>query len=522
MAIKNPDLNIAIADLRKRKPRYQKYRDYYNGIHALAYASEKFTNAFGDLFRAFADNLCPAIVDTLVDRLKVQGFGFPKGAKVPEGSQNKLLVEADSIWTRNRMDRRSGEIHLEASLTGDAFVIIWPNKKGEPIIYPNKADRMVISYSEEEPGGVDWAAKVWTLSDKRQRVNLYYPDRIEKYVSRPEAWGAMASGAMLSATSSGAGGDTGASEPSLFGMDFSAAYEVFDGDNDGGLVRHDYGRVPVFHFANNASLGEYGRSELQPATPLQDALNKSIADMLVAMEFAAYPQRWATGIQPIVDPTTGKQVPPFVPGVDRLWATAKETAGFGQFPQADLTQFLSVSEGFRLEAARVTNTPVHYMTLTPGNFPSGEALKTAETPLTAKATDRTLSHGETWAEAMQFCLLLSNPSQARDIQLETQWADVAPTSKTDIANFLAIMKDIKDPVLLKKAGFTEDEIAEMQLGVADLGTQLMGAFTNGSAPLTGRSPGATQGTPQGTQGLGAVPNTPNAPSPNTSGRQRPA
>ena len=505
MAVKNPDLNRAISEIKKRQAAYKKYRDYYNGEQALQYATEKFSNAFGDLFRAFADNLCPNVVDTLVDRLKVTGFGFPKTTKVPEPDQEILLTEADRIWTMNRMDRRSGEIHNEAALTGDAYVIAWPNAKGDPIIYPNKADRMTISYSEDEPGGVEWAAKMWALPDRRNRVNLYYPDRIEKYVSAPEAWGAMVAGSVPS-SAPGASGTGGATSPEAtpafsLGQDYSAQYEVWEGDGDGGVVPNPYGRVPVFHFANNAPLGEFGRSELKNVTPLQDALNKSIADMLVAMEFVALPQRYATGIEVKIDPATGKAIAPFVPGVDRIWAVGKSDAAFGQFPAADLSQFISVADGFRLEVARVSNTPVHYMMLQPGNFPSGEALKTAETPFTSKATDRTLSHGETWAELMQFCLLMTMPAKAEGVQLETTWADVAPVSKTDTANFLAVIKDIKDPVLLKRAGFTEDEIADMELTGQDLGGQLMAAFTNGSAPL---QPGRNEAT-----GAATPPNSAN-------------
>jgi hypothetical protein len=68
-----------------------------------------------------------------------------------------------------------------------------------------------------------------------------------------------------------------------------------DGPAFGHVVPNPYGVVPVFHFANNADLGMTGRSELEAAMPVQDGLNKSVLDMLVAMEFSAYRQRWAAG-----------------------------------------------------------------------------------------------------------------------------------------------------------------------------------------------------------------------------------
>jgi hypothetical protein len=46
----------------------------YNGDHDLAFATEKFANTFGSLFREFALNLCPAVCDAIGDKLKIEGF----------------------------------------------------------------------------------------------------------------------------------------------------------------------------------------------------------------------------------------------------------------------------------------------------------------------------------------------------------------------------------------------------------------------------------------------------------------
>ncbi len=52
-----------------------------------------------------------------------------------------------------------------------------------------------------------------------------------------------------------------------------------------------YGVVLVFHFANNAIIGQPGRSELEAAIPVQDGLNKSVLDISLAMEFTRHRQR---------------------------------------------------------------------------------------------------------------------------------------------------------------------------------------------------------------------------------------
>src|SRR5947207_523286 len=51
--------------------------DYYEGRHQLAFATEKYRQTFGTLFRTFCSNLCPAVIDSLVERLEISGFVSP-------------------------------------------------------------------------------------------------------------------------------------------------------------------------------------------------------------------------------------------------------------------------------------------------------------------------------------------------------------------------------------------------------------------------------------------------------------
>ena len=137
------DLQAALLSLRDRRPAYQRYGEYYDGVHRLAFATHKFLNAFGTLFAAFAANHCPAVVDALVDRLVLERFTSEGAAP---GQQQRDVPDTDAdiawdIWLRNRMDRRAGEVHVEAARSGDAYVIVWPDADGLPVLYPNRGDR---------------------------------------------------------------------------------------------------------------------------------------------------------------------------------------------------------------------------------------------------------------------------------------------------------------------------------------------------------------------------------------------
>src|SRR5438477_722440 len=72
----NTDLQQALDNFRLQATRYAKYQRYYDGKHDLAFATEKFQNTFGSLFREFALNLCPVICDAVRDKLRVTGFSI--------------------------------------------------------------------------------------------------------------------------------------------------------------------------------------------------------------------------------------------------------------------------------------------------------------------------------------------------------------------------------------------------------------------------------------------------------------
>jgi hypothetical protein len=294
-----------------------------------------------------------------------------------------------------------------------------------------------------------WAAKAWLAADRHYRLNLFYPDRIEKYVSKEKSEGMLPEAkAFLPIDSS----------------KFQVPSSKLDQTNlehgtlnlELGTVPNPYGIVPVFHFANNADFGSLGRSELEAAIPVQDGLNKAVLDMLVAMEFSAFRQRWAAGIEVATD-ADGKQIAPFQSGMDKLWIADNPSARFGDFEASQLDQFLKVKDGFRTDIASVTGTPLHYFMQTNRALPSGESLRKAETRFIAKVRDRQESFGQVWADAMQFALRIEGRSL--DTRLLTQWEDPSPLSEREMLENILLKRRIGLPV--------EEALVEAGYGVND-------------------------------------------------------
>jgi uncharacterized protein (UPF0305 family) len=260
------------------------------------------------------------------------------------------------------------------------------------------------------------------------------------------------------------------------------------------VILNTYGRVPVFHLANNAGCGEFGHSELESVVPLQDALNKAFMDKLVSMEFDSFRQRWATGLEPEKDPDTGQPTVSFRPGRDHLWFVADKETRFGEFSDYDLSKFNEVENALVMHIARVSGTPLHYMNLQSGEFPSGEAMRTAEAPFIAKVKDRQTAWGNVWEDAMAFALQIAGESE--EVRLSAQWKEAAPYSD---AERLAVAKQkvelgVPEEVVLLELGYSEKDIEEWMREKERRAQEMQQAMTErGSAQLGQESGEQEQG-----------------------------
>lgn len=450
------DIPLCLSKLRERHDDNKLFRDYFDGDHSLLFATEKFRNAFGNLFAAFADNICPTVVQAVTDRLTIHAF------------TGVAAKDADKLWKKNRGARMQQQVHREAAKTGDSYVIVWPDADGTTRIWPQRSDECVVVYDKNRPGEIEYAAKAWVVGEgkkKQLRVTLYYKDHIERYIS-----------------------DNYLTNTPSTSSNFKDYSDANDAMQDNPLSSK---RVPVFHFGNDADIGSFGTSELQNVVPLQDALNKSMVDMLVAMEFQAYPQRYATGLQIEIDPDTGKpRNPPFTPGVDRLWTAAGDVK-FGQFPGADLRAYLEVQNDIRTEVARVSGTPLHFLMLQP-HMPSGEALKISEGRLTKKIEDRQVGFGDTWEEVMEYAL------DADEVDID--WRNAAPLNPLLDAETMLVKEQVGVSMrqALAELGYSPTEIDRMMTENTEALLQQMqatpalaSAFTRNGSPGEPSQPAPT-------------------------------
>jgi hypothetical protein len=362
---------------------------YYGGRHPLQFATSKFRETFGSLFAEFADNWCPVVVDSSAERLQVQGFRFGSNGSGDSAYQGDR--EAWDIWQQNNLDSDSGLAHTEAIKTGHAYLIV--DSGDPPRITVEHPSEVTVAY---EPGNRRKrvaALKRWADYDGLLHATVYLPEGTYRFVSNevigpgvPVTWKP----------------DAIEHVPNPFG-----------------------GIIPVIPMRNNPGMLRGGVSDLEVVIDIQNGINKLVTDMLVASEYAAFRQRWASGIEIPVDPDTGKpNASRFLSSVSRMWVVEDENAQFGEFNVTELRNYVVAIETLIQHLAAQTRTPPHYLTAGLGQWPSGDSLKASEAGLVAKVKRKQIDFGEAWEEAMRLAFLaLGDTARASAIDAEVIWSD---------------------------------------------------------------------------------------------------
>ena len=408
--------------------RYSELNLYYSGSQPLAFLSPEAKTALGNRFGVMASNIPRLAVTALAERLRITGFT----------GDAALWAE----WIRNDLDQLSGVAHREALLLGDSYVIVWADQLGRPKVTIESAKQVAVQI---DPGTrqITAAIKRWETAKTTEAV-LYLPDEIVR----------------LRANQTGA---------------TTIGYEVV------GTLANPLGVVPVVALRNSDRvLDDYGVSEIEDLKPLVDALNKSLADMMVTSEYVGRPRRWATGIElteePVLDAEgepvldiagepTMREINP-IPEGHRAMISENEQAKFGQLASADLAGYEASVRVILGQIMAVSTLPSHYVGVFTDNPASADALRAAEASLTARAEARQATFGRSWEQVARLMIAVRDgrdPNMIDDVRVH--WADAATRSVAQEAD--AVVKLYTAGLLpasyaLTKLGYSDDEIAKIR------------------------------------------------------------
>jgi hypothetical protein len=426
------DVPLAVADWKARIRDIELYGDYYKGIHRLGqYATPAFIRDYRWVLENSRENLCKAVVRGFSSKLVIQGW---------ESNSDGAAQIAGQVADDLKLEKVFNLAHREAYRTGDAYVLVWPDANGINKPWPKLSRQCAVKTVPGDPDTLQWFALLWIDDAGFGRINLYYDDAVERYTTKSKIRQRSDSKIVKA----------------LSWPDKASAYDLFQGDGDGPVITHDFGRVPAVWFPHDADeLGEHGRSILQDVVPLQDALNKSVADLIVGGENFAQPLRYLMNYRAKkkIDPDSGEVTEEKIqadPTVNKILSIPGD-GPFGQLDPPDATKLLAVHQAYAQKIGNVVGLPAFYIVTMTGEPPTGVALRVMSTRLTNEAHETQTDFGPGWSEVMD---LLGVP-EVRPI-----WKDPAPVDESEQLDDAVLRGQIGYPFreVLKHLGEDEEDI----------------------------------------------------------------
>lgn len=421
---------------------------YYSGEHPLPFLSRKAASRYRELLRMSRTNWPALVVDTVTDRLRVEGY------RVDARVDDQLW----QVWQANGMDMDASLLHTDAVLYGTGYTMVWPDDSvpgGVRITSESPYEVAHVWATGRSPRRVGAALKVWPDWEAGQwQAWLFTPTATEQWAADLRTQNDKTPPAAKHWQRAGA----------------ATANPFVDMDHVG----------VVAHCIRMRTDGT-ARSELDGLLSQVDRINTMVVQRVLAGEYAAFRQRWATGLDIPVD-DNGDPVEPFNVAVDRLIVSEDSDTSFGSFDVTDLRPYIDAVAQDVQHLASVSRTPPHYLLGEMVNI-SAEALKAAEAGLVSKVRNRMLTLGEAWETTMRLAMALQGVVDPVLDRCEVVWGDPEHTSEATRMDALTKMQALGVPTEVlweRMPGVTQSEVARWRT--------MRGADTVQQMLRTGRVP----------------------------------
>lgn len=397
----------------------------------------------------FRLNVCRTVVTAVKDELNVTGFDTSE--LLDDKTEMKAqAVWAGNIWNANHMDSIQDEVHEAAMRDRESFVIVdWDNDNKRPRFTHNQRftdlsaggdqEGCWILYENNDPHQpAILAVKQWleTITDanispfplSRIRRTLYYPDHVEKWVYQ-NGWQHYAEE----------------------GEEWPIPWRDKNGQPLG---------IPIVHFMN-----ENLTPEAWDAIPMQDAINKTLVDILSNSDMSAFRSYKAFGWYPTTDgqapKADGSNLLKFKPGQFVGSVKPPDQASMDAIIGEDVTPMVNTLKDLIILTAQITDTPVSRF-MASGQIAGSLTLKEQEQPLKKKAADRRSLFGDAWQQCMVMARKLQNAfgtgNLDETIQFFTMWLHTESLDELTKKQALGVPFE----TIWVEMGYTREQIMAMK------------------------------------------------------------
>lgn len=405
-------------------PQLREFNAEYELRAARAYMHPELLAELGDRIQQVVIAWPQLVVDSLEERLDVEGFRLPKG------DANDDLWR---VWQENACDEQSQLGTVDALTMKRCYIAVGTNEEdaGTPLV---TFESPLEVFAEIDP----------RTRRTRSAIRRYGNDGdgirpAEKYLTLYEA-----------------------NRTSYF--DITREWKLLDRDE------HEVGEPLIVPQINRARLADWcGRSELTPVLPLSHAANKLATDMMVAAEFIAVPLRGIFGVSPAdFEDADGNKLTPMQVIMGKLLAIPddEKVARQFEFASAQLSNFHdSINQLARLVAS-ISGLPPHFLGLATDNPPSADAIRSAEARLVKRAERKQRAFGGSYEQAMRLvCRLRDGDWDPQWRRLETIWRDASTPTVAQTAD-AAVKKHAEGIVTTRQTredlGYTDAQIQRME------------------------------------------------------------
>lgn len=415
-------LHIILVEDAERLEKIDRYANTTH--HDDPYMPENASHEYKLLARRCVSNWFPLLVSTPAQACYVDDFRPTREGESASFDPAAITPEWRH-WQRSRMDSRQSAIYRGALTFGHAFVLT------------ELVDGKAVSKG---------LSAMRTAALFRDPANDDVPQWVLTLLSDPD-------------------GDT----PGRARLwDGATQWEVSYKDESrvtlSGAKAHGASSCPVTRFVAQVDLEGRTVGVVEPMIYLQDRINQTIFDLLVAQTFASIKVRTVSGMAPpmqmrtveTVDEATGQTVTTQVPVLDRqgrpvpepvrslgarlLYAKDPNTK-FDTLDETPLGGFIEAVDMSVRHLSAQSQTPPHYLLGQIANL-SADALKAAEISLSRKIAEYRMSFGESWERVFRIGAELEGLERsAADNEGEVIWRDMELSSLAQAADGLGKLAD---------------------------------------------------------------------------------
>ena len=486
-----PSIASQILQMRvAEQARLRRIGKYVDGKHDPPYTPRGVNAEYRWISKRAKRNFLPLIVSVLSQNLHVDGYRR-SGETTDETVSTDNPEPSWEAFRANRMISRQHGVHRSVIKYGLAYVTVLPGQmstdeeqpQNVPVIRPASPRRMTALYADDVDD--EWpllAVDVRVVNDakapgkQRRIVSLY--DENSRYIL------------------------TGNVANDSFDVDIADEDDPFLG-GQAPVADHGLGVCPVVRFLHEADLdGEADCvGEIEPIIPIQDQINFSTFNLMITEQFAAFRQRWVTGMLPVDE--EGRETQPFKPGVDRVWVGEDPNTRFGEFSESSLQGNLDSREAGIRHMSTVTQVPPYHLLGQIANL-SAEALAAARDGLDRKVEELQAVNTDPWRNTMRLTAKAAGDKDGwNDLNGTIIWRDTSARAfgaTIDGLTKAAQMLGVPQEELWRRIpGVTADDVASWLLAKqrADAQAVVQQAVAGAQGPSTppGATPGAGPGAP---------------------------